>query len=144
MRLLYLVGDVTKQIIFVIVDHPRTVHSGTFISLTVSVTGIVLTEMSSGEMISKHDMQGISFASGGEKVFHTFQAFYKDENMSANCNGVGRKPRKVGVESEVESEVETNTKNLSPSSIQTEVQSFLHEAKTVKLTTVLRHVLQYI
>ena len=71
--MLYLVGDVTKQNMFVVVDHPRTVHSGTFISLTVSVTGIVLTEMSSGEMISKHDMQGISFASGGEKVFHTFQ-----------------------------------------------------------------------
>jgi hypothetical protein len=51
-----------------VADHPRTVHSGTFISLTVSVSGIVLTEMSSGEMISKHDMQGISFASGGEKV----------------------------------------------------------------------------
>ena len=56
-----------KMIVF-FSDHPRTVHSGTFISLTISVTGIVLTEMSSGETISKHDMQGISFASGGEKV----------------------------------------------------------------------------
>jgi hypothetical protein len=62
----YILGVITKLIVFV--DHPRTVHSGTFISLTVSVSGIVLTAMSSGEMISKHDMQGISFASGGEKV----------------------------------------------------------------------------
>ena len=53
----------------IILDHPRTAHSGTFISLTVSVSGIVLTDMSSGEVISKHDMQGISFASGGEKVY---------------------------------------------------------------------------
>ncbi|CAB3978436.1 SHC-transforming 1-like [Paramuricea clavata] len=56
-----------SSILKLLADHPRTVHSGTFISLTVSVSGIVLTAMSSGEMISKHDMQGISFASGGEK-----------------------------------------------------------------------------
>lgn len=65
-------GILTIENVFL--DHPRTVHSGAFISLTVSVSGIVLTEMSSGELISKHDMQGISFASGGEKV--CLQFFY--------------------------------------------------------------------
>lgn len=63
-------------------DHPRTVHSDTFISLTVSVSGIVLTDMSSGEVISRHDMQGISFASGGEKVisaiFHAHNHISKE------------------------------------------------------------------
>ena len=61
-------GLFTRLFVFVIVDYPRTAHSDTFISLTVSTSGILLTNMSNGEVISKHDIQGISFTSGAEKV----------------------------------------------------------------------------
>ena len=54
---------------FVVTDYPRTAHSDTVISLTVSMSGILLTDMSSGQVISKHDIQAISFTSGAEKVY---------------------------------------------------------------------------
>ena len=44
------------------------VNSGCAVNMTVSSLGIKLTSIESGRVISTHDMQGISFASGGEKV----------------------------------------------------------------------------
>ena len=36
--------------------------------MTVSSAGIKLTSIENGRLVTNHDMQGISFASGGEKV----------------------------------------------------------------------------
>ena len=47
---------------------PGMVNSGCPVNMTVSSLGIKLTSIESGRVISTHDMQGISFASGGEKV----------------------------------------------------------------------------
>lgn len=41
------------------------------VNMTVSSLGIKLTSIENGRVISNHDMQGISFASGGEKVCST-------------------------------------------------------------------------
>lgn len=46
---------------------PGMVNSGCAVNMTVSSLGIKLTSIESGRVISTHDMQGISFASGGEK-----------------------------------------------------------------------------
>ena len=43
-------------------------HSGSNINLTVGASGIKMVTIDTGTMIGNHDMQGISFASGGEKV----------------------------------------------------------------------------
>ena len=49
------------------------VNSGCAVNMTVSSLGIKLTSIESGRVISTHDMQGISFASGGEKVSWYFK-----------------------------------------------------------------------
>ena len=51
------------------------VNSGCAVNMTVSSLGIKLTSIESGRVISTHDMQGISFASGGEKVSQYFKPF---------------------------------------------------------------------
>ena len=43
-------------------------NSGTNVNMTVSSAGIKLTSIENGRLVTNHDMQGISFASGGEKV----------------------------------------------------------------------------
>lgn len=43
-------------------------NSGCAVNMTVSSLGIKLTSIESGRVFVNHDMQGISFASGGEKV----------------------------------------------------------------------------
>ena len=52
---------------------PGMVNSGCAVNMTVSSLGIKLTSIESGRVISTHDMQGISFASGGEKVSWYFK-----------------------------------------------------------------------
>ena len=52
-----------------IIEVPGMVNSGCAVNMTVSSLGIKLTSIESGKVIANHDMQGISFASGGEKVF---------------------------------------------------------------------------
>lgn len=46
-------------------------HSGMSVNMMVSSEGIKLTSIENGRVIANHDMQGISFASGGEKVLGT-------------------------------------------------------------------------
>ena len=41
------------------------------VNMTVSSAGIKLTSIESGRLVTNHDMQGISFASGGEKVLRS-------------------------------------------------------------------------
>ena len=52
---------------------PGMVNSGCAVNMTLSSLGIKLTSIESGRVISTHDMQGISFASGGEKVSWYFK-----------------------------------------------------------------------
>lgn len=47
---------------------PGMVNSGCAVNMTVSSLGIKLASIENGKVILNHDMQGISFASGGEKV----------------------------------------------------------------------------
>lgn len=44
-------------------------NSGCAVNMTLSSLGIKLTSIENGRIVANHDMQGISFASGGEKVF---------------------------------------------------------------------------
>ncbi|XP_078373268.1 SHC-transforming protein 1-like isoform X2 [Oculina patagonica] len=46
---------------------PGMANSGCAVNMTVSSLGIKLTSIESGRVLLNHDMQGISFASGGEK-----------------------------------------------------------------------------
>ncbi|KAM7428020.1 SHC (Src y 2 domain containing) transforming protein [Porites harrisoni] len=48
-------------------DIPGMGHSGMSVNMMVSSEGIKLTSIENGRVIANHDMQGISFASGGEK-----------------------------------------------------------------------------
>ena len=45
-------------------------NSGMNVNMTVSAAGLKLTSIENGRVIANHDMQGISFASGGEKVMN--------------------------------------------------------------------------
>ena len=51
------------------VEVPGMRNSGVSVNMTVSSQGIKLTSIENGMIIANHDMQGISFASGGEKVY---------------------------------------------------------------------------
>ena len=50
---------------------PSMSDTGANVNMTLSSAGIKLTSIESGRLIVNHDMQGISFASGGEKVFRS-------------------------------------------------------------------------
>lgn len=43
-------------------------HAGTNINLTISSTSLTLTILETGQVIAKHEMPRISFASGGDTV----------------------------------------------------------------------------
>lgn len=43
-------------------------HAGTNINLTISSSSLSLTNLETGQVIAKHDMPRISFASGGDTV----------------------------------------------------------------------------
>ena len=53
--------------------------SGSSINLTVAATGIKMVTIDTRRVIGNHDMQGISFASGGEKV--NFGALLSSSNQ---------------------------------------------------------------
>ena len=58
-------------LIIISLDVPGMGHSGMSVNMMVSSEGIKLTSIENGRVIANHDMQGISFASGGEKVLGT-------------------------------------------------------------------------
>lgn len=49
-------------------DTPDMEHAGTNVTLTVSSKYLSLVNVDTGEIIAKHDMPRISFASGGDTV----------------------------------------------------------------------------
>lgn len=62
----------TSSFLFSLVKHlevPGMANSGCAVNMTLSSLGIKLTSIENGRIVANHDMQGISFASGGEKVF---------------------------------------------------------------------------
>ncbi|XP_015766532.1 PREDICTED: SHC-transforming protein 1-like [Acropora digitifera] len=56
-----------KNIQKLLADIPSMRNSGVNVNMTVSSAGIKLTSIENGRLVTNHDMQGISFASGGEK-----------------------------------------------------------------------------
>lgn len=62
----------TSSFLFSLVKYlevPGMANSGCAVNMTLSSLGIKLTSIENGRIVANHDMQGISFASGGEKVF---------------------------------------------------------------------------
>ena len=73
-------------LIIISLDVPGMGRSGMSVNMMVSSEGIKLTSIENGRVIANHDMQGISFASGGEKVLGTlynvlFQAPVKSYSL---------------------------------------------------------------
>ena len=57
----------SKNVTKILGDVPNMSFTGTNVNLTISAAGIKMLTIDGGKIIVKHDMQGISFASGGEK-----------------------------------------------------------------------------
>ena len=49
-------------------ETPQTENAGCRMNMTISSGGIKLVSLESGRILANHEMHGISFASGGEKV----------------------------------------------------------------------------
>ena len=49
-------------------ENPIMEHAGANVCLKVSSTSLILTSLDSGQVIAKHEMPRISFASGGDPV----------------------------------------------------------------------------
>lgn len=50
-------------------------HAGSNINLTISSTSLALTSLENGQIIAKHEMPRISFASGGDTEILDFVAY---------------------------------------------------------------------
>lgn len=61
---------VEKRIMQSIADKPCMEHAGTDVTLNISSKCLTLTGIERGDVIAKHDMPRISFASGGDSVSH--------------------------------------------------------------------------
>lgn len=59
---------VDKRVTKAIAEKPRMNHAGANVSLTISSESLLLTTLECGEVIARHDMPRISFASGGDTV----------------------------------------------------------------------------
>lgn len=59
---------VDKRVHRAIGDRPIMDHAGANVCLKVSSTSLILTSLDSGQVIAKHEMPRISFASGGDPV----------------------------------------------------------------------------
>jgi SHC-transforming protein 1 len=59
---------VERKIVRVLGDQPDMKHAGANVTLSISSTGLHLSLLDTGQLIAKHDMPNISFASGGDPV----------------------------------------------------------------------------
>ncbi|XP_014615575.1 PREDICTED: SHC-transforming protein 1 [Polistes canadensis] len=66
---------VDRKVLRAIADKPRMEHAGTSINLTISSSSLSLTNLETGQVIAKHDMPRISFASGGDTDILDFVAY---------------------------------------------------------------------
>uniref|UniRef100_A0A2M4BNW5 Putative adaptor protein shc n=2 Tax=albitarsis series TaxID=58233 RepID=A0A2M4BNW5_9DIPT len=77
---------VDKRVLQCISDTPDMEHAGTNVTLTVSSKYLSLVNVDTGEIIAKHDMPRISFASGGDTDTLDFVAYVaKDLNEWRAC-----------------------------------------------------------
>ncbi|XP_014295385.1 SHC-transforming protein 1 isoform X1 [Microplitis demolitor] len=66
---------VDRKVLKAIADKPRMEHAGDNINLTISSTSLALTSLDTGQVIAKHEMPRISFASGGDTEILDFVAY---------------------------------------------------------------------
>ncbi|XP_077302455.1 SHC-adaptor protein [Arctopsyche grandis] len=66
---------VDKRVTRAIAEKPRMVHAGTNVSLTISSKSLSMSVLEGGEVIARHDMPRISFASGGDADTLDFVAY---------------------------------------------------------------------
>ncbi|XP_043283537.1 SHC-transforming protein 1 [Venturia canescens] len=71
---------VNRRVLRAIADKPCMDHAGANINLTISSCSLALTTLETGQIIAKHEMPRISFASGGDTDILDFVA-YVAKNM---------------------------------------------------------------
>ncbi|XP_033211812.1 SHC-transforming protein 1 [Belonocnema kinseyi] len=71
---------VDRKVLRAIADKPCMEHAGSNINLTISSCSLALTILETGQVIAKHEMPRISFASGGDTEILDFVA-YVAKNM---------------------------------------------------------------
>ncbi|XP_014673396.1 PREDICTED: SHC-transforming protein 2-like [Priapulus caudatus] len=74
-----------KRICKMLGDRPNMQHAGSNINFTVSTDNLSLVIMESGEIIATHQMQGISFASGGDPETLDFVAYVAKDATGRAC-----------------------------------------------------------
>lgn len=57
-----------RKVLRAIAEKPNMDHAGSNINLTISSCSLALTVLETGQIIAKHEMPRISFASGGDAV----------------------------------------------------------------------------
>lgn len=67
--------QVDRKVLRAIADKPCMEHAGTNINLIINSTSLALTNFETGEIIAKHEMPRISFASGGDTEILDFVAY---------------------------------------------------------------------
>ncbi|XP_074099406.1 SHC-adaptor protein isoform X1 [Cotesia typhae] len=66
---------VSRRVLNAIANKPYMEHAGDNINLTISSTSLTLTSLDTGQVIAKHAMPRISFASGGDTEILDFVAY---------------------------------------------------------------------
>ncbi|XP_014669015.1 PREDICTED: SHC-transforming protein 1-like [Priapulus caudatus] len=66
-------------------ERPNMIHAGSNINFTISTDNLGLVIMESGEIIATHQMQGISFASGGDLDTQDFVAYVAKDGAGRAC-----------------------------------------------------------
>lgn len=84
----YMVGKrkkASKHVAKLLVEVPNMNHSGSNINLTVGASGIKMVTIDTGTVIGNHDMQGISFASGGEKEWIDMVGYVAKDSVNGRA-----------------------------------------------------------
>ncbi|XP_014234309.1 SHC-transforming protein 1 isoform X1 [Trichogramma pretiosum] len=77
---------VPRQVLRAIADKPDMKHAGSNINLAINSESLTLTNLETGQVIAKHDMPRISFASGGDTEILDFVAYVaKDKQEWRAC-----------------------------------------------------------
>ncbi|KAJ8029495.1 SHC-transforming protein 1 [Holothuria leucospilota] len=74
-----------RNIVKVLGDTPNVQFGGANVNLTISTTSINLTVMETGKVIANHQMQGISFASGGDQETPDYVAYVAKDPVNGRA-----------------------------------------------------------
>ncbi|XP_071844245.1 SHC-transforming protein 1-like isoform X2 [Apostichopus japonicus] len=74
-----------RNIVKVLGDVPNVKFGGANVNLTISTTSINLTVMETGKVIANHQMQGISFASGGDQETPDYVAYVAKDPVNGRA-----------------------------------------------------------